>query len=341
MNFMIYMLLTIIVAFLITFVASKILIPLLKRAKAGQHVRDDGPQTHLVKEGTPTMGGIAMMVGIIAASFVFSSGDIKYTLFSVITVLAFALIGFLDDGLKLFKKRSLGLRAWQKIVFQLVAAAIVACLAYFWLGIDFVQIPVTADKWSMGIGFIPFTMFVLIAMVNSVNLTDGLDGLATGLTLINSGTFLLMFLMSMIGAVSLVGITGMSAGAGDIFNLTMFTAAITGSCLAFLYFNAHPAKVFMGDTGSFALGAALTAVGIASGLQLFLAIMGFMFVLSAVSVIIQVGSFKLRGKRVFRMAPLHHHFELGGASETKVVAGYMVATILLGIGAWLLFFISL
>lgn len=336
MNFTVNMLLTILIAFAITFVASKILIPILRRAKAGQHVRDDGPQTHLVKEGTPTMGGIAMMVGIIAASFIFSSGDIKYTLFAVITVLTFALIGFWDDGLKLFKKRSLGLRAWQKIVLQLAAAALVACLAYYWLGIDFVWMPVSSGVWSMGIGFIPFTMFVLIAMVNSVNLTDGLDGLATGITFINSATFLLIFLLSVIGAVMTAGQEIVS----DMSNMTMFTASVAGACLGFLCFNAHPAKVFMGDTGSFAIGAALTAMGIATGMQLFLPIMGFMFVLSAISVIIQVGSFKLRGKRVFRMAPLHHHFELGGASETKVVAGYMVATILLCVGALILFFIS-
>ncbi|MEG2189384.1 MAG: phospho-N-acetylmuramoyl-pentapeptide-transferase, partial [Christensenella sp.] len=324
MNFTLNLLLAILISFVITFVAAKILIPLLKKVKAGQHVRDDGPQTHLVKEGTPTMGGIAMMIGIIAASFIFSSGDIKYTLFAVITVLSFAIIGFLDDGLKLFKKRSLGLRAWQKIVLQIIAAAIVSCLAYYWLKIDFVVVPVSGDSWNMGWGFIPFTMFVLIAMVNSVNLTDGLDGLATGITLINSATFLLIFVLSVLGAV-------MTAGreiVADMSNMTMFTAAVAGSCVAFLCFNAHPAKVFMGDTGSFALGAALTAMGIATGMQLFLPIMGFMFVLSSISVIIQVGSFKLRGKRVFRMAPLHHHFELGGASETKVVAGYMIATAL-------------
>lgn len=336
MNFITGMLLTVLIAFVITFAASKILIPILKKAKAGQHVRDDGPQTHLVKEGTPTMGGIAMLAGIIVSSFIFSSGDIKYTLFAVITVLAFTVIGFLDDGLKLFKKRSLGLRAWQKIVLQLIAAAAVACLAYYWLGIDFVMVPFSSADWQMGAGFIPFTMFVLLAMVNSVNLTDGLDGLATGITLINSSTFLLIFVLSVIGAVAVTDVEVVN----DMSNMTMFTAAVAGSCIAFLCFNVHPAKVFMGDTGAFALGAALTAMGIATGMQLFLPIMGFMFVLSAVSVIIQVGSFKLRGKRVFCMAPLHHHFELGGASETQVVTGYMIATTLLCIGAFLMFFFS-
>ncbi len=333
MDFMTNMLFTILIAFGITFVAAKIIIPLLRKAKAGQHVRDDGPQTHLVKEGTPTMGGIIMLIGIVASSFIFSSGDIRYTVFAVITVLAFSVIGFLDDGLKLFKKRSLGLRAWQKIVLQFVAAAAVACLAYFWLDIKTVLIPVAGTEWQLGAGFIPFTMFVLIAMVNSVNLTDGLDGLATGLTLINSATFALIFIFSVLGA-ALISPEILA----DMSNMTMFAAAVMGTCIAFLCFNAYPAKVFMGDTGSFLLGAALSVMGIATEMQLFLPIMGFMFVLSAISVIIQVGSFKLRGKRVFRMAPLHHHFELGGASETKVVSGYMIATMLLSVGSLLLFF---
>ncbi len=335
MNYTVNMLVTILISFAITFVAAKIIIPLLKKAKAGQHVRDDGPQTHLVKEGTPTMGGVIMLIGIVASCFIFAGDDLRYTVFSVITVLAFSMIGFLDDGLKLFKKRSLGLRAWQKIVLQFVAAAVVACLAYYWLGLDKAFVPGSGQIWEMGVGYIPFTMFILIAMVNSVNLTDGLDGLATGITLINSVTFLLIFILSVMGAAAIS-----PEILSDMSNMTMFTAAVAGSCIAFLCFNSHPAKVFMGDTGSFALGAALTAMGIATDMQLFLPIMGFMFVLSAISVIIQVGSFKLRGKRVFRMAPLHHHFELGGAAETQVVSGYMVATMLFGVGALILFFVS-
>ena len=170
-------------------------------------------------------------------------------------------------------------------------------------------------------------------MVNSVNLTDGLDGLATGITLVNSATFILIFIFSVLGA-ALIS----PEIQADMSNMTMFAAAVLGTCIAFLCFNAYPAKVFMGDTGSFLLGAALTAMGIATEMQLFLPIMGFMFVLSAISVIIQVGSFKLRGKRVFRMAPLHHHFELAGVPETKVVSGYMVATMLLSVGGLLFFF---
>ncbi|MEA4852817.1 MAG: phospho-N-acetylmuramoyl-pentapeptide-transferase [Christensenella sp.] len=335
MNYMVRLLLTILISFAITFVAAKVIIPLLRKAKAGQHVRDDGPQSHLVKEGTPTMGGVIMMIGMIAASFIFVTGDIRYTLFAVITVLAFSLIGFLDDALKLFKKRSLGLRAWQKIVLQLAASALVACLAYYWLGIDGVFVPGSGANLSMGIGFIPFTMFVLIAMVNSVNLTDGLDGLATGITFVNTATFLLIFIFSVIGAVVIS-----PELQADMANMTMFASSVIGACVAFLCFNAYPAKVFMGDTGSFLLGAALTAMAIATEMQLLLPIMGFMFVLSAISVIIQVGSFKLRGKRVFKMAPLHHHFELKGIHETKVVAGYLVASILLSVGSLLLFFVS-
>lgn len=320
-------LLTILISFIITFVAAKIVIPLLRKAKAGQHVRDDGPQTHLKKEGTPTMGGIVILIGLIAASFIFAnyseSKAVGQLLFLVVATAGFALIGFFDDAMKLFRKQSLGLRAWQKVVLQLVASALIATYAYLFLEIDTITIPFTQATWSMGSGFIPFTMFVLIAMVNSVNLTDGLDGLATLLSLSNATTFLiLIFLLFVPAAVG--GIL-----APDMQNVMVFTSALIGACVGFLCFNIHPAKVFMGDTGSFALGAALTVIAIATRQQLLLPIMGLMFVLSSISVILQVGSFKLRGKRIFKMAPLHHHFELKGAPETKVVAGYTIVTVLL------------
>ncbi|MEF9988992.1 MAG: phospho-N-acetylmuramoyl-pentapeptide-transferase [Christensenellaceae bacterium] len=332
MEFLVYMLLTILIAFVITFVAAKIIIPVLKKAKAGQHVRDDGPQSHLIKEGTPTMGGIIILIGIVISSFIFARGDLRYTVFAVVSVIAFSLIGFMDDSLKLFKKRSLGLRAWQKIVLQFLVALGVALFAYYYLKINSIYLPVSGTYWNMGIGFIPFTMFVLIAMVNSVNLTDGLDGLATGITLINAVTFLAMLVISTIS----VAILSPDIIA-DNSNLIMFIASVVGACLAFMFFNAHPAKVFMGDTGSFALGAALTVMGITTQMQLFIPIMGFMFVLSAISVIIQVGSYKIRKKRVFKMAPLHHHFELMGVEETRVVSAYLIASMLLSIGCLLLF----
>lgn len=327
MDIVYHSLLTILVSFVITFIMAKIIIPLLRKAKAGQHVRDDGPQSHLKKEGTPTMGGIIMLLGLIVASFIFAKYDsgvaIKTLLFLVITTAGFALIGFLDDALKLFKKRSLGLRAWQKIVLQLLVSALAATYAYLFLGLDSLVVPFTHYEWQLGAGMIPFTMFVIIAMVNSVNLTDGLDGLATSLTLSNAATFLILIL------VAAVPVLALQENASAIPNIAVFSASLVGVCVGFLCFNIHPAKVFMGDTGSFALGAAITAIAIALRLQLLLPIMGFMFVLSSVSVIIQVGSYKTRKKRVFKMAPLHHHFELKGAPETKVVWGYLLVTILL------------
>ncbi len=315
MDILIRICFAVVVSFLISFIAAKVIIPLLRKAKAGQHVRDDGPQSHLVKEGTPTMGGLIMLVGIVVTTLIFSGFD-RIAIFCVVTVLAFALIGFIDDALKLFKKRSLGLRAWQKIVMQFAFAAAVALVAYYVLGIDTLLIPgmigAVGQTVSMGWGFIPFTMFVIIAMVNSVNLTDGLDGLATGITTINTVTILVLMFV--------VGVNNAAFP---------FVASVAGACIAFLFFNAHPAQVFMGDTGSFALGAALCAMTIVTGLQLYLPIMGLMFVLSSISVIIQVGSYKLRKKRVFKMAPLHHHFELAGNPETRVVSGYMIITMIL------------
>ncbi len=331
MDFLVRTLIAALVAFAVTFVASLIIIPVLRRKKAGQHVREDGPKTHLVKEGTPTMGGVMIVIGLVASTLCCSvytdMNAVLAMVFVLGATLGFGVIGFLDDAVKMFKKRSLGLRAWQKIVLQVAVAAAVACLSYFALGNDSEMIPFTAERWNLGWAYIPFTMFVFIAMVNSVNLTDGLDGLATGISISNSAAFVTIMLFMCMGTLS--GGASMDNG---VLNTLVFAAALLGSCAAFLCFNRHPAKVFMGDTGSFALGAALTAIAAALGMQILLPIMGFMFVLSSVSVILQVGSYKLRGgKRIFKMAPLHHHFELSGMPETKVVAGYVLISIVLSI----------
>lgn len=317
-----------IIAFIVTWIFSYIMIPVLRRKKAEQHVRDDGPKTHLVKEGTPTMGGIMIVGGLFASVLIASSWQDKLSVsvifFFILATGSFMLIGLIDDSIKLFKKRSLGLRVWQKIALEILAAVCVACYSYFVLKNNSELIPFTHSYVDMGIGYIPFTIFVFIAMVNSVNLTDGLDGLASSLTLIDSAAYLIIFIIFAFGYSMLNFTEALSQNVG------VFAAALIGACTAFLCFNRYPAKVFMGDTGSFALGAALTALATVLKMQFLLPIMGLMFVLSSVSVIIQVGSFKLRGKRVFRMAPLHHHFELGGASETQVVKGYILITISLG-----------
>ncbi len=329
MTFILRVALAIAVAFIITVITSKLLIPVFKRKKAQQHVRDDGPQTHLVKEGTPTMGGIMIVIGLIVATIMFSiynGGGIEVLLI-VLSVIGFALIGFLDDGIKLFKKRSLGLRAWQKIVLQLVTSFAIALLLYIFIGNTAIIIPFSGAVIDLGIGYIPFVMFVFLAMVNSVNLTDGLDGLATSLTLINSAAFLAIIVLLIPG---LMLFSGYSEGTISA-NVAIFAAALIGACAGFLCFNKYPAKVFMGDTGSFALGAAITIIATLLGMQFLLVIMGLMFVLSSVSVILQVGSYKLRRKRIFKMAPLHHHFELSGMTETKVVTGYVLVTVVLSV----------
>jgi phospho-N-acetylmuramoyl-pentapeptide-transferase len=320
----------IIVSFAVALCAGLVVIPVLRKLKAGQQVRDDGPKTHLVKAGTPTMGGIIILAGAIVSSFVFSKGNTGFTIFAVISMSVFAAIGFWDDFIKLFKKRSLGLRVYQKLILQFSIGFAIAVFAYFMVGSKLI-VPFSDSCIDLGVGYIPFTAFVIVAIVNAVNLTDGLDGLAAGVTLVDTVTFMLIFMV-------LAGIGGFSSAPadGDMFNMMIFSASLSGACLGFLMFNRYPAKVFMGDTGSFALGGALVMIGILSRMQLMLPVIGVMFVLSAVSVLIQVGSYKLRKKRVFKMAPLHHHFELSGMHETKVVAMYMIITAVICAGALLL-----
>ncbi len=317
---MLSLILTVVVSFAVAVSAGFIIIPVLRKLKAGQQVRDDGPKTHLVKQGTPTMGGVIILIAIIITSLVFSRNNISFTLFSIAAMAVFSLIGFWDDFIKLFKKRSLGLRAYQKLILQFAIALAIAIFAYNTVGPRLI-FPFTGFEVDLGAGYIPFTAFIIVAFVNAVNLTDGLDGLAAGVTLIDAATFTLIFM-------ALAGISNMSSAIADndMFNMMVFSASLTGACLGFLRFNKYPAKVFMGDTGSFALGGAFVIIGIMSRMQLLLPIIGLMFVLSAVSVVLQVGSYKLRKKRIFRMAPLHHHFELSGMHETKVVAMYMVIT---------------
>lgn len=333
MSFGIRLILALAASLGLTVVTSHFMIPVLKRHKMGQHVRSDGPSTHLAKEGTPTMGGLmmfwGMMVSLIFALYT-DSRTTNSALFLIIGTLLFALIGFLDDIIKLVKKRSLGLRAWQKIVLQIAVALGVSCFAYYVMGERKVLIPFTRDVFDLGAWYIPFSMFVFLAMVNSVNLTDGLDGLAGSLALVNGSAFLAVIVL-LYPALLLVTSDQLSGSDGVIANTAVFSCTLVGSCIGFLCYNRHPAKVFMGDTGSFALGSALTAISAVLGLQLLLPIMGFMYVLSAVSVIIQVTSYKTRHKRVFLMAPLHHHFELKGIPETRVVMGYVVATVVLSV----------
>ena len=303
-----------------------LMIPLLKRLKFGQTERDDGPQSHLSKEGTPTMGGLMILVGILAGTLAFSMTGMEFVLPALLITFAFGIVGFLDDFIKVRLKRSLGLRAYQKIIAQLCIGFIIALFAYNHPDIgSSIYLPFNKVEIDLGIFYIPFIIFVVIAIVNAVNLTDGLDGLASGVTLIYALTMALIF--SSMSAMALEG--GKRLLGDNLQGMAVFSAAVVGACLGFLRFNSFPAKVFMGDTGAFALGGAIAMMVITSRAALLLPIMGGCFVASAVSVILQVGSYKLRKKRVFKMAPLHHHFELKGIPEVKIVAMYMIITALL------------
>lgn len=309
------LLLLLVMAFMLSAVATSLSIPILKRKHAGQNIREEGPESHMSKSGTPSMGGLA----IIAATLVTLIATKQFSMDIFVLVfgfVAFGAIGFADDYLKIIRHKNLGLRAWQKLLLQLIVAILLVLAMIIILDRGtFLRLPFSGENLDLGVWYIPFAIFVVMAMVNSVNLTDGLDGLAAGVT----GVVAVFF--------ALIGVTlGYVTG-------TSFAICLAGACIGFLIFNRYPASIFMGDTGSLALGGGLAAVAILMNVELFLPIAGFVFVVEALSVIIQVISFKTRGKRVFKMAPIHHHFELSGMKETKVVGLFWLATIIFcGIG---------
>lgn len=276
-------------------------IPELHKLKFGQSIREEGPKSHQKKSGTPTMGGIMIILGITLGTLAAAPWTPE-VLLAVFIMLGHFVLGFLDDYIKVVKKRNLGLKARQKLAGQILIAVVTMYVATQVLGIDTdIWIPGLDANVSLGVLYYPLVLFVLVGTSNAVNLTDGLDGLAAGTVAIAASAFAVVSVLT---------------GHG---NLSYFCVAMAAACLAFLRFNAHPAKVFMGDTGSLALGGALAAVGILTHTELLLVVIGFVFVCEALSVIIQVISFQTTGKRVFRMSPIHHHFELGGWSEWKVV----------------------
>lgn len=278
-----------------------LLIPELHKLKFGQSIREEGPKSHQAKSGTPTMGGIMIILAIVIAT-VAAPPLTPAVLLALFITLGHFVLGFLDDYIKVVKKRNLGLKAKQKMLGQILIAIVTMIVGTRVLGIDTtIWIPIADINLDIGVGYYFLVLFVLVGTSNAVNLTDGLDGLASGTVAIASGAYALVCYMT------------------GHFDLAIFCVAMMMACLAFLRFNAHPAKVFMGDTGSLALGGAIAAVGILTHTEILLAVIGFVFVCEALSVIIQVISFKTTGKRVFRMSPIHHHFELGGWKETKVV----------------------
>ncbi|MFJ9633001.1 phospho-N-acetylmuramoyl-pentapeptide-transferase [Streptomyces sp. NPDC091280] len=327
-----------VIGLFLTLVGTPLLIKLLARKGYGQYIRDDGPREHASKRGTPTMGGIAFIFATVAAYFL-SKVITGYTpSYSGLLVLGLmvgmGLVGFLDDYIKIVKRRSLGLRAKAKMAGQLIVGISFAVLALQFQDargntpastkLSFI----TDFGWKIGpILFVIWALFMILAMSNGVNLTDGLDGLATGASVLVFGAYTFIgvwqFQESCANAQTLTN-PNACYEVRDPLDLAVIASALMGACLGFLWWNTSPAKIFMGDTGSLALGGVLTGLAILSRTELLVAIMGGLFVLITMSVVIQVGSFKLTGKRVFRMAPLQHHFELKGWSEVLVVVRFWI-----------------
>ena len=316
-----------IVTFAIGVILGPFFIKLMKRLKFGQQVRDDGPQSHLAKQNTPTIGGIIIFAAVCIAAIIFGLKDMA--LIAALSAGAYGLVGFLDDFIKIYKKRSLGLRAYQKIIGQFGIAILLAVYAYNnpYIGTE-IALPFTDAKLDLGIFYIPVAVFMVIAVVNAVNLTDGLDGLASSV----SAVIILTFTVIIIALSNVAD----SEYAKQLTDLAKFGAVMLGGVLAFLRFNIYPARIFMGDTGSLMIGGAISAMVMFSKMMLLIPIAGGVLVASCVSVILQVGSYKLRKKRIFKMAPLHHHFELKGNHETKVTAMYVIITVILCLVALLM-----
>ncbi len=293
----------------------------------GQPIRHDGPQSHLQKQGTPTMGGLLILFSITVSTLLWANPRSPLVWMALLVLLGYGLIGWLDDDLKLRKRHPDGLAGRWKLCLQLLFAAIPAW-GLTQLGATVVDIPFFKIAWDLGLWYIPFVIFVLMGTSNAVNLTDGLDGLAVGPTfMVATALAVVAYLAGHVHFSSYLMIP-YQAGSGE---LTVFCGAMVGACLGFLWFNSYPAQVFMGDVGALALGGALGFVACAVHQPFLLAIAGGLFVLEAVSVMVQVASFKLTGRRVFRMAPIHHHYELKGWPEPRVIVRFWIISILLAL----------
>ncbi len=306
----------VLLSFSISIVLCPVVIPFLRRLKFGQYVREDGPRSHLKKAGTPTMGGLIILISVVVTSSLYLQ-DYPEILPILFATVGFGLIGFLDDYIKVVMRRSLGLRAWQKLVLQFGVTVI---FAYYYtehlhyemqMLIPFTGGIAAGSYISLPAGvFLPFLLFVMVGTVNGTNFTDGLDGLASSVTLLVAVFF-----------------TVVAIGTGS--TAAPVCAAVAGALMGFLVFNVYPASVFMGDTGSLALGGFVASTALLLKMPLYILIVGVIYLVEVLSVILQVGYFKItHGKRIFKMAPIHHHFEQSGWSETKVVAVFSIVTAL-------------
>ncbi len=327
----------------LAFALGPVVIRWLRTLRFGQVVREEGPQSHLAKAGTPTMGGVLILLSCIIATVLWADITDPYTIIAVGALVWMGALGFLDDYLKVIRRRTEGLVGRYKLVGQGLCGAVVGAYLLFGpqglIPATWTSLPFLADYhleiWK--ILFVPWVMFILMGTSNAVNLTDGLDGLAGGLTAIAAATFAVFAYV--IGRVDTSAYLGLFylPGAGD---LAIFCVSLAGAALGFLWYNAHPADVFMGDTGSLALGGAIGVVAIMLKIEFLLVFVGGIFVLEALSVILQVGWFKYtarrygRGERLFRMAPLHHHFEKAGWAESKIITRFWILGILFSLLAF-------
>ncbi len=298
----------IVISFIVASILGPIIIPLLHKLKFGQNIRQEGPKSHLKKAGTPTIGGLIFIFATIITMFIMVGNPTDEAMIALYSFVGFGFVGFLDDLLKIIKKKNEGLTSGQKMILLLIVSGFLTWYAYKYIGTS-INIPFLNGQINFGLFYIPFVMFYFAGVTNAVNLTDGLDGLATSVTVLVT-TFL--------------GIISYNLGH---ISLAIFCVALAGALLAFLRFNAFPARVFMGDTGSLALGGAVAMVALILKMPLILVLIGIIYVIETLSVILQVVSFKLTGKRIFKMAPIHHHFEQLGWSETKIVSVFSIITV--------------
>lgn len=302
---------TILIGFVASAILGPIFIPVLIKMKFGQSIREIGPKWHEKKSGTPTMGGIIFILSLVItvlATYKYMNAKSYLVLFCAI---GFGLVGFLDDFIKVVLKRNLGLRAWQKLALQIIIS-----LIFVFVGLEkglisvIIDIPFTEFTWDMGWFYVPFAIFVLLAVVNGVNLTDGIDGLATSVTVVVMLFFALV-----------------SSALPDGLSVSLLCFGLVGALLGFLIFNKNPAKVFMGDTGSLMLGGTVGALALIIGNPFILILVGIIYFIETLSVMMQVASFKLTGKRIFKMSPIHHHFEMCGWNERKIVMVFTLVTV--------------